>query len=128
VGAATLSLQLDLDLGADAGAEELDEAARELARELRELDVESVERLTAGEPPPGARAAEAVAIGSLMVTLGRAALGTLAGVLQSWLARRSGRTVKLTLGADSIEISGGSAGYQRQLIETFLAAHAGGER
>jgi hypothetical protein len=45
-------------------------------------------------------------------------------VLQAWLARRSGRTVKLTLGTDSIEISGGSASYQRQLIETFLAARA----
>ena len=45
-------------------------------------------------------------------------------MLQGWLARRSGRTVKLTLGADNIEISGGSARYQRELIETFLAARA----
>jgi Effector Associated Constant Component 1 len=119
------ALRVDLDLGPGADSEEVDEAARALLRELRELDVDSVERVSAGEPPPDSRAVEVAAVGSLMVTLGRSALGAVAGVLQAWLARRSGRTVKLTLGADSIEISGGSAAYQRQLIETFLAARAG---
>jgi hypothetical protein len=118
------ALRLDLDLGPGAGAQELEDAAGDLLRELRELDVESVERVPAGAPPPGSRAIEVAALGSVVVTLGKAAVGQLAGVLQAWLARRSGRTVKLTLGGDSIEISGGSAGYQRQLIETFLAAHA----
>jgi hypothetical protein len=33
--------------------------------------------------------------------------------------------VKLTLGADSIEVTGGSAAYQRQMIEAFLAARGG---
>jgi hypothetical protein len=64
------------------------------------------------------------ALGALVVKLGQGAVGPLARVLQDWLARRSGRTVKLTLGEDSIEISGGSARYQRDLIETFLAARA----
>ena len=45
-------------------------------------------------------------------------------MLQGWLARRSGRAIKLTLGDDSIEISGGSAAYQQQMIETFLSARA----
>ena len=45
-------------------------------------------------------------------------------MLQGWLARRSGRTIKLTLGGDSIEISGGSAAYQQQMSETFLTARA----
>ena len=118
------ALRLDLDLGPGAGVQELEDAAGDLLRELRELDVESVERVSAGVPPPGSRAIEVAALGSFVVTHGKAAVGQLAGVLQTWLARRSGRAVKLTLGADSIEISGGSAGYQRQLIETFLAAHA----
>jgi hypothetical protein len=120
------ALRVDLDLGPGADAEELDDAARDLLRELRELDVEAVERVREGSAPAGTRAVEVAALGSLVVTLGKAALGPVAGVLQSWLARRSGRTVKLTLGTDSIEISGGSAAYQRQLIETFLAARAEG--
>jgi hypothetical protein len=118
------ALRVDLDLGPGADAEELDEAARDLLRELREIDVESAERIAEGPPPAGTRAVEVAALGSLLVTLGRSALGPVAGVLQGWLARHSGRTVKLTLGADSIEISGGSPKYQRELIATFLAAHA----
>jgi Effector Associated Constant Component 1 len=120
----TNSLQLDLDLGAGAGAEELDEATRDLLRELAELDLEAVERPAGEPPPPGARGVEVALLGTLLVTLGQGALGAVSAVLQGWLSRRAGRTVKLTLGSDSVEISGGSAAYQRQLIETFLAERA----
>jgi len=117
-------LRLDLGLGTGADAEELDAAARDLMRELVELDV-VVSRPSAGDAPAGARAIELATVGALVVKYGAHALAPLAKVLQGWLARRSGRTIKLTLGADSIEISGGSAAYQRQLIEVFLNAHAG---
>jgi hypothetical protein len=117
-------LRVDLDLGPQADAEEVDRAVGDLLRELLELDVEAAERVPGRAPPEGTRGVEVAALGSLVVTLGRGALGAVAGVLQEWLSRRTGRTVKLTLGADSIEISGGSDAYQRRLIETFLAAHA----
>jgi Effector Associated Constant Component 1 len=126
VGEDPLTLRVDLGLGADAGADEVDSATADLLRELRELDVESVERPSGGPPPEGSRAVELAALGALVVKLGGAAVGPLAHVLQSWLARRSGRTIKLTLGADSLEISGGSAQYQRELIEMFLAARTAG--
>jgi hypothetical protein len=125
VAAPPVSLRIDLDLGSGADAEEVDAAAGDLLRELRELDVDAAGRAPAAPAPEGTRGAELAALGSLVVTLGRAAIGPLAGVLQAWLERRSGRSVKLTLGGDSIEITGGSAAYQRQLIETFLAAHGG---
>jgi hypothetical protein len=121
-----LTVRLDLLLGEDAGAEEVDAATADLLRELRQLDVESVERPSGGPAPEGSRAVEVAALGALVVKLGGAAVAPLARALQDWLARRSGRSVKLTLGADSIEITGGSARYQRELIETFLAARAGG--
>jgi hypothetical protein len=115
-----VNIQLDLAL-AGADSEELDEATRSLQRELSELvDVER----PAAEAPPGARAVEVAALGSLVMKVGSAAVGPVARVLQGWLARRSGRTIKLTLGGDSIEISGGSAAYQQQMIETFLSARA----
>jgi hypothetical protein len=118
-----VDIQVDVGLGGDASAEELDDATRSLQRELAELDVE-VGRPSAGPPPPGARAVDVAALGSLAIKLGSSALTPFARVLHGWLARRSGRTIKLTLGADSIEISGGPAAYQQQLIETFLRARA----
>src|SRR3954464_16093440 len=93
------------------------------AAELEDAAVEAVERVSAGAAAVGSRAIEVAALGSFVVTFGQAAVGQLAGVRQGWLARRSGRTVKLTLGAGSIEISGGSASYGCQMIETLLAAH-----
>ena len=111
-----------LELRFGLGAEGLDEATRDLQRELSELDIE-VSRPTS-EAPPGTRAVEVAALGSLVVKAGSAALAPVARVLQGWLARRSGRTIKLTLGSDSIEISGGSAAYQQEMIETFLRARA----
>jgi hypothetical protein len=119
-----LTLRLDLALDGDAGAEELDAATRDLLGELRALDVDSAERASGGPAPEGARAVEVALLGSLVVKLGQAAVGPVARVLQDWLARRSGRTIKLTLGEDSIELSGGSAAFQREMIETFLRARA----
>ena len=119
-----LTLRLDLALDGDAGAEELDAATADLLRELRELDVDSAERVAGGPAPEGTRALEVALLGSLVVKLGQAAVGPVARVLHDWLARRSGRTIKLTLGEDSIELSGGSAAFQREMIETFLRARA----
>jgi hypothetical protein len=124
VGEDSLSLQLDLALGDDADAEELDAATSDLLRELRELDVDSAERATGGPAPAGTRAIDVAILGTIVIRLGKAAAGPLAKVLQDWLARRSGRAIKLTLGEDSIELTGGSAAFQREMIETFLRARA----
>jgi hypothetical protein len=119
-----LTLRLDLALGGDAGAEELDAATADLLRELRDLEIDSAERVSGGPAPDGSRALDVALLGSIALRLGRSAVGPLARVLQDWLARRSGRTIKLTLGEDSIELSGGSAAFQREMIETFLRARA----
>jgi hypothetical protein len=118
------ALTLQIGLGDDAGADELDEATAGLLRELRDLDVDSAERPAGGPPPEGARAVEVAILGTIVLKLGRAAVGPLAKVLHDWLSRRSQRTIKLTLGEDSIELTGGSAAFQRELIETFLRARA----
>jgi hypothetical protein len=107
-----IDVVVDLGLGADADAEELDTAARELLRELGALDGPAPER------------ARVVALGTLVLRVGAEAYGPVARVLQGWLSRCSGRSIKLSLGPDSIEISGGPDAYQQQLIEAFLAARA----
>lgn len=107
------ALRLDLDLGPGMDAAELADAA-----------VETVQRVSAGAAPVGSRAIAVAALGSFVVMLGQAAVGQLASVWQGWLARRWRRTVKLTLGAGRIEISGGSVSYRCQTIKTFQAARA----
>ena len=125
---AELSLQLAED-GAD--VERLGALAEFLRQELLQLDVEDVTALRAGELPPGARAFDAVAIGGLLVTLGRS-VGGLRAVLSAvrkWLGRGEGapRMVRLEIAGDVLELSGATVLDQQRLVELFLARHATGE-
>ncbi len=115
---------MDLGLAPDADAAELDEAARQLRSELLELDVADVAQLAKGPPPPGARAIEASIVGALAVTAARGVVAAVVGALAQWVGSSSNRTVKITLGEDSLELSGASLEDQRRLVESFLAHHA----
>jgi hypothetical protein len=117
-------LSLKVELETDAGADEHDELTRALREELLELEVESVER-PANAAPEGTRGADAVALGTLLVTLGQGALGIVTSAIGRWVARRGDRSVTLELDGDRIELSGVSEEEQRRLIETFVARHAG---
>lgn len=121
-------LRLEVGIEPDADAAELDHAATQLREELLGLDVDAVQRLAAEAPPPGTRAAEATLLGGLVVGLGREALGVVVRTIQAWVARRSSRTVKLTLDGDSIEVTNASDEDQRRLIGSFVARHASSTR
>jgi hypothetical protein len=123
-----LSLELAED-GAD--AERLAELTGFLRQELLALDVEDVIAPRVGEAPPGARAFDAVAVGGLLVTLGRSlgAVRAVVSVVRKWLARGAGapRTVRLEIAGDVLELSGATAADQQRLIDLFVARHATGE-
>jgi hypothetical protein len=104
----------------------LDHLTTSLRRQLLELDVEAVDRLRTETPPPGARAAEAAALGELLVTVAPAVLGGFVATIRSWLSRSRGRSAKLQLGDDMLELTGASSEQQDQLIAAFLERHAEG--
>jgi Effector Associated Constant Component 1 len=111
-------------LDTDADGAELELATSQLRRELLELDVDDVKAPRGGEAPPGARGVGAAEIGTLLVAAGRVAIGPIVAAIQSWVARRASRSVKLTIDGDSIEVSNVSPEDQRELIQSFLARHA----
>jgi hypothetical protein len=119
-----VELRLEVGVEPDADAAELDQAASRLRQELLGLDVDAVERLRGEAPPPGTRAAEATLLGVLVVDLGREALAAVMRTIHSWIARRLDRSVKVTLGEDSIELTNVSDEDQRRLIDSFVARHA----
>jgi hypothetical protein len=119
---ATLGVQVAL--GPDGDGEEVAEATLQLRRELLDLDVEAVELVRAGEPPPGTRAVELAALGALVVTVAKSQV--LAGVVaavRSWLAGRPQRSIKLELDGDVLELSGVSSNEQRRLTDEWLCRH-----
>ncbi len=119
-------LQLSED-GAD--AERLDALAGYLRRELLQLDVEDVSLARAGDVPPGARAIDVVALGALVVTLGRTAAGLkeVVAAVRRWLSGgdKVRRTVKIEIDGDALELSEVSAAEQDRLVDLFVRRHAG---
>jgi hypothetical protein len=123
---AAIGVRLEIELEPDADAAELEHATTQLRHELLELDVDRVD-LPAGAPAPAdTRGVEMAALGTLLVGAGRAAIGPIMQAVQSWVARRSSRSVKITIDGDSIDLSNASQEDQRRLLESFLARHAPG--
>jgi hypothetical protein len=95
---------------------------------LQVVDVEEVSALPAGEPPPGARVFGVATVGALLITLGQSVEGlrSVVSVIRDWLGRRegTGRSVRLALDGDALELSQASAADQERLIELFIRRHA----
>jgi hypothetical protein len=122
----TIGLRLEVGLDVDADAGELDAATAQLRDELLELDVDAVARAVGRPAPAGTRGVDAAALGTLMVSAGRGAIGPLVSALHSWVTRRSSRSVKITIDGDSLELTNASRADQERLVESFLARHAPG--
>jgi hypothetical protein len=78
----------------DATPEDLDGMTRNLLRELRESDVESARLLSVGSAPKGTKAGESITIGMLAIEVLPSVLPSVIGLVQGWVTRGQGRTVK----------------------------------
>jgi len=118
---------LDVNLGLEGGnAVELDELTTRLREQLLELDVEAVDRVYTGPPPPGTRAVEIAALGALVVKLATSPqlLGVLVHTVQSWLGSHGDRSVHLKLGGDVLDLKGVTSAQQQQLIDDWVTRHS----
>jgi hypothetical protein len=113
----------------DADSGRLAELTSYLRSELRQLDVDDVSALPGTEPPPGSRAFGAAEISALLVTLGQSADGlrSVVAAVTAWVGRGNGtgRTVRLELDGDALELSQASAADQERLISLFVGRHSG---
>jgi hypothetical protein len=101
-----------------------------LRQELLMLDVQSVEPYAEDAAPDGSKGALAAVAGVLSVSVapGLQALGAVVAVVRAWLRRSAtGRTVKLSIDGDVIELTGASDAVQQQLVDTFVRRHAGAD-
>ncbi|HEY8721342.1 hypothetical protein [Pengzhenrongella sp.] len=112
---------------ADADDDVLERSALLLREEIGALDVDSVQPLTGGEAPAGTRGFSVDALGALLVSLGPSArlLGGVVQAVRAWLSRGPrGRTVRLELGGDVLELTGASSQVQDRLVEEWIRQHA----
>jgi hypothetical protein len=114
-------------VGDDLEAEQIDELIQQLREELLELDVDSVERIPAGEAPTSTRAVEIFVLGGLLVKVAESvnALNSAIGTIRDWLSRRGGVKIEIRLGNDVLELSNASRKDEERLIAAFLDRHSG---
>ena len=112
----------------DTDADQLATLTNYLRAELLQLDVEDVTPPQVGEPSAGARSVDVAAVGALLVALGQSAEGlrSVVSVIRDWLRRGegTGRTVRLELDGDVLELSQAGAADQERLMELFVSRHA----
>jgi hypothetical protein len=99
-----------------------DELALSLRRDLIELGVDDVEPVVGEPAPPGTRGLDLVAVGALLVTLGRSvAVSRLVALVHDWVAREPvTRTAKLTVGDRTIELTGATIEQQDKLTAEVI--------
>jgi hypothetical protein len=118
------ALAIHVAAGPGGDAEEVAQATMRLRRELLDLDVDAVEIPREGEPPPGSRAVDIAAVGTLMVNIAEPQLlAAVVAAVRSWLAGSARRSIKLGLGGDVLELTGVSSQEQRRLTDEWLARH-----
>ncbi|WP_326958788.1 effector-associated constant component EACC1 [Amycolatopsis sp. NBC_01286] len=104
--------------------------ARQLRAELVELDVESTALVTDGASPDGAKGADAVTLGALVMALSASggAFTALIGTLRDWLSRHSARhRIVMTVDGDTIELERASAEQRQALVDAYVRRHTGGQ-
>ena len=89
---AELLIELSLEGGDRA---ELDELTRQLRAEVEDLNIDSVEQVSAGVAPEGTKAVDMAAIGQMAVTLAPAIVPPLFDLLKSWVERKPSTPVKV---------------------------------
>ena len=96
----------------DATDEELDRMTRQLLSELRELDVETVELEKGGIAPDGSKG-DPITIGIIAMEVLPVAIPSVIALIQAWVMRGQGRTVKFK--SKGIEFEGSPEELQKLL-------------
>ncbi|MEU1055460.1 hypothetical protein ABZ397_23305 [Streptomyces sp. NPDC005876] len=110
-------------------AEAAERPVRRLRSEIAALDVDSVRAAPAGSAPAGAKGADPVTAGAIVVALGASGgvLTALVDTLRDWLARSAARhRVTVTIEGDTIELEHASDTERRHLIDAYVRRHSGG--
>lgn len=112
-----------------AGMEDTEKVVRRLRSELAELDVDDVRIVTSAKVPEGAKSADPVTIGAIVLAMS-ASGGLFTAVVEAVrdvLARHPDRhKVVMTIGGDSIELTGATDEQRDALVRALVQRHTRG--
>jgi hypothetical protein len=99
----------------------LEEMTALLQEYLPELDVAAVERVP-GQAPNGTKGVVADIVGWLMVDFGSDGLEAVAAAVAAW-AGRTRRSVEVSIGGDTLKLTGASRKHIDKALDEWLARH-----
>jgi hypothetical protein len=104
---------------------DVEESTVRLRQDLLNLDVDEVRPVGAGEIPPGARAVDVAAVGTVLVALQQSTdlITSVVGLVRSWAeSRQRGNEVEMTVGEHTIRLTGATSKQQERLVDQFIEA------
>lgn len=117
-----VQVRIVVDIGPESDESDLSDAALQLRTMLCHQPVEKVEPDKGAPPPTGAKAGELAAIGAIVVTLAPAAFDAVVATVNLWAQRQSGRSARVTIGGDTLELVGLTNAQAQQVIDRFWDA------
>ena len=107
------AIELEIEiLAKDTTEEDLDKMTRNLLKELRETDVTSANLVSIGTAPQGSKG-DPITIGMLALEVLPVAIPSVIALVQAWVMRGQGRTVKFK--GNGIEFEGSAEELQKLL-------------
>jgi hypothetical protein len=122
-------IRVVLDADPDTDPETAERLARQLRAEIGELDVDSVVPMPGTAPPEGAKGADPVSVGALLVALSTSGgvFTVLVETLRDWLNRHGERhRISITISGDTIALERATAEERRELLDAYIRRHSEG--
>jgi len=120
-----LEVRVVLEPDPDTDPDDAERLGRQLRDELRDLDVDDVEPVAGGAPPPGAKSGALTSLTEWLVTLaGGGVLAPVIGTITAWLTRGAGdHKVAVTIDGDTLELGRATDTERAEIIDAFVRRH-----
>ena len=125
----SVNVALLLEGDPDLDSEQKDQLTRRLREELLQLEVDSVDLAKGASDVAGAKVADPVTLGAIIVALSApgGVLPTLIATVRDWLRNSSkAHEVSITIGDDKIDIGKATSDQQQALVDAFCRRHSTG--
>jgi hypothetical protein len=109
-----------------ADVHDVERLVRRLRADLADLDVDDVHAVANGDLPEGAKAADPVTVGAIMLAMSASGglFTSVVGAVRDVLAHHAERhKVVMTIGSDSIELAGATDEQRDDLVRAFVDRH-----
>ena len=115
-----IQIRLDIQGDEDTDEREMADLTQQLQEEVLTVDVESADLPPRESAPPGAKAADPISLGTILVAMAAGGtFGVLANVLHSWITRHDRISVSVEIGEYKLQLTGVDPAERQKLIDLW---------